>query len=50
MEHIQKPPVLVKIMDPVLTVENLEALLAKVTPKNRHRELFVDSPRGREVW
>ena len=33
-----------------LVVEKLGALLARVTPKNRHRELFVDSPRGRETW
>jgi antitoxin MazE len=37
------------IAEPV-AVENLESLLAKVTPKNLHRELFVDSPRGRETW
>jgi hypothetical protein len=30
--------------------EKLGALLAKITPKNRHRELFVDTPRGRETW
>ena len=34
---------------PVVT-EKLPALLARVTPKNRHRELFIDSPRGRETW
>ena len=33
-----------------LVVEKLATLLARVTPKNRHRELFVDSPRGRETW
>ena len=37
------------IGEPVV-VENLESLLAKVTPKNVHRELLVDSPRGREIW
>ena len=31
-------------------VEKLGALLARVTAKNRHRELLVDSPRGRETW
>ena len=36
------------IAEPVV-VENLESLLAKVTPKNVHRELLVDSPRGRET-
>ena len=37
------------VAEPV-AVENLEALLSKVTAKNRHDELFVDSPRGREAW
>jgi len=37
------------IVEPV-TVENLDALLAKVTAKNLHGELLVDTPRGREVW
>ena len=37
------------VAEPVM-VEKLAALLAKVTPKNRHRELLVDSPRGRETW
>lgn len=37
------------VAEPV-TVENLEALLSRVTAKNRHDELFVDSPRGREAW
>ena len=37
------------VAEPVV-VEKLELLLAKVTPKNRHNELLVDSPRGREVW
>ena len=37
------------IAEPVVA-ENLESLLAKVTPKNVHRELLVDSPRGREIW
>jgi len=37
------------VAEPV-TVENLEALLSKVTAKNRHDELFVDAPRGREAW
>jgi antitoxin MazE len=37
------------IAEPV-AVEKLGALLAMVTPENRHRELFVDSPRGRETW
>jgi len=37
------------VAEPV-TVENLETLLSKVTAKNRHDELFVDSPRGREAW
>jgi len=36
------------IAEPVV-VEDLESLLAKVTPKNVHRELLVDSPRGRET-
>jgi antitoxin MazE len=36
------------IAEPVI-VEDLESLLAKVTPKNVHRELLVDSPRGRET-
>ena len=36
------------IGEPVV-VEDLESLLAKVTPKNVHRELLVDSPRGRET-
>ena len=39
-----------RLVAEAVTVENLEALLAKVTTKNRHRELFVDSPRGREAW
>ena len=33
-----------------LIVEKLATLLTRVTPKNRHREIFVDSPRGRETW
>jgi antitoxin MazE len=37
------------VAEPV-AVENLELLLAKITPNNRHSELLVDSPRGREVW
>ena len=37
------------IAEPVV-VEDLESLLAKVTPKNVRRELLVDSPRGREIW
>ena len=37
------------VAEPV-AVEKLEALLARVTSKNRHRELFIDSPRGRETW
>jgi antitoxin MazE len=37
------------VAEPVVA-EKLESLLAKVTPKNRHRDLFVDSPRGRETW
>ncbi len=37
------------VAEPV-AVENLDSLLAKVTAKNLHRELFVDSPRGRETW
>ena len=37
------------VAEPVM-VEKLGALLAKVTPKNRHRELLVDSSRGREIW
>jgi len=37
------------VAEPV-TVENLEALLSRVTAKNRHDELFIDSPRGREAW
>jgi hypothetical protein len=31
-------------------VEKLGTLLARVTPKNRHRELLADSPRGHETW
>lgn len=37
------------VAEPVV-IEKLESLLARVTPKNRHRELLVDSPRGRETW
>ena len=37
------------VAEPVM-VEKLELLLAKVTPKNRHQELLVDTPRGREAW
>ena len=37
------------VAEPV-AVEKLEALLARVTSKNRHSELFVDSPRGTETW
>jgi antitoxin MazE len=37
------------IIEPV-AIENLESLLAKVTPKNLHGELRSDAPRGREVW
>lgn len=37
------------VAEPVV-IEKLESLLVKVTPKNRHRELLVDSPRGREIW
>ena len=37
------------VAEPVM-VEKLVALLARVTAKNRHRELLVDSPRGRETW
>jgi len=37
------------VAEPVMA-EKLGALLAKVTPKNCHRELFVDTPRGRETW
>ena len=37
------------VAEPV-AVEKLESLLARVTPKNRHKELFIDSPRGREAW
>ena len=37
------------VAEPVMA-EKLGALLAKVTSKNRHRELFVDTPRGREAW
>jgi len=37
------------VAEPV-AIEKLEALLARVTSKNRHRELFVDSPRGSEAW
>lgn len=29
---------------------NLEALLAGVTPRNRHREIDTGSPVGRELW
>ena len=41
------------IAEPVaelVPVENLDALLAKVTSKNVHREQLIDAPRGREVW
>ena len=37
------------VAEPAVMVETLRALLPKVTPKSRHRELFVDSPRGRET-
>jgi len=37
------------VAEPV-AVENLEALLSKVTTKNRHEELLIDAPRGREAW
>jgi antitoxin MazE len=37
------------IAEPI-AVETLDALLAKVSPENLHTELFVDTPRGREVW
>lgn len=37
------------VAEPVV-VEKLAALLARVTPKNRHREILIDSPRGRETW
>ena len=37
------------VAEPV-TVQKLDALLAKVTSNNRHRELFIDSPRGSETW
>ncbi len=37
------------IVEPV-TVEKLDALLARVTAKNLHGEFLVDAPRGREVW
>ena len=37
------------VAEPV-AVEKLESLLARVTPKNRPKELFIDSPRGREAW
>jgi antitoxin MazE len=37
------------VAEPV-AVETLESLLARVTPRNRHRELLVDAPRGRETW
>ena len=37
------------VAEPVIA-ERLESLLAKVTPKNLHRELRADSPRGREIW
>ena len=37
------------IAEPI-ALENLDALLAKVTTKNVHREQLVDAPRGREVW
>ena len=37
------------VAEPV-AVETLQSLLARVTPSNRHRELFVDAPRGRETW
>lgn len=32
-----------------LMVEDLRSLLARVTSKNRHKELFVDSPKGSET-
>lgn len=28
----------------------LHALLARVTPRNRHREIETGSPTGRELW
>ncbi len=28
----------------------LDALLARVTPRNRHREIDTGSPVGRELW
>jgi len=37
------------VAEPIV-IERLESLLARVTPRNRHRELFVDPPRGRETW
>lgn len=30
--------------------EPLEAMLARITPGNRHGEEFDDAPRGREFW
>jgi antitoxin MazE len=33
-----------------MAIEELDALLARVTPKNRHTELFIDSPKGSETW
>ena len=40
----------VRLIAEPIAVENLDALLAKVTAKNLHTELFVDTARGREVW
>ena len=37
------------VAEPIV-IERLESLLARVTPRNRPRELFVDPPRGRETW
>ena len=37
------------IAEPI-TVETLDALLAKVSPDSLHTELLIDTPRGREVW
>ena len=38
------------VAEPIVDDEPLEAMVARITPENRHGEHFDDSPRGREVW